>query len=359
MIPTPSGVPRGIGRGLRCVPRYWGLALGLALSVLTAAGVARASNVKVVILRPADQVAVEAVSRIEGELSAAGFETLVLVHKGDTDPRAEVERAARDNGADAALSIVDTAESRTAEVWIADRLTGKTVVQHLEVSGGDARASAALAVRIVELLRASLLELLFRRKEDAAPAPRPAPEVTKWVQAGLPEQAPPVALEAGAAVVHSFSGIGPNLAAVVRASHRFSVPVGARVSLLVPLTRAHVATSAGSGALSQTIALAEIVGALRSGGTVRPTAVAGAGVYRADLQGTGVAPYIGKSDATWGAAANLGLGVELRLGRQVGLAAEAQAAFMFPYPIVHVAGVEVAHAGRPSVVGTLTFMTFM
>lgn len=336
------------------------LAGALALALLAISGAARASTAKVVIVRPADQLAVEAVARIEGELSAAGFETIVLVRKGDVDPRTEVEQAARENGADAALSIVDTAESRTAEVWIADRLTGKTVVQHLEVSGGDARASAALAVRIVELLRASLLELLFRRKEDAAPSPRPPPaEVTRWVEAGLPEHAPPVALEAGAAVLHSFNGIGPSLAAVVRASHQFNVPVGARVSLLVPLTRAHVATSAGSGALSQTLALGEIVGSFRSTGLVRPTAVVGGGVYRADLQGTGTAPYVGRSDASWGAAGNLGLGVELRLGRQVGLAAEAQAAFMFPYPIVHIAGVEVAHAGRPSVVGTLTFMTFM
>jgi hypothetical protein len=350
MIPAPSGLPQGFGRGL---------ALALALLVLATSGLARASTVKVVIVRPADQIAVEAVARIEGELSAAGFETTVLVHKGDADPRAEVERETRDNGADAALSIVDTAESRTAEVWIADRLTGKTVVQHLEVSGGDARASAALAVQIVELLRASLLELLFRRRQDTTPAPRPPPEVTKWVQAGLPEQSPPVAVEAGAAVLHSFSGIGPNLAAVIRASHRFNAPVGARVSLLVPLTRAHVTTFAGSGALSQTVALAEIVGAFRSSGMVRPTAVIGAGVYRADLEGTGTAPYLGRSDGSWGGAANVGLGLELRVGRQVGFAAEAQAAFMFPYPIVHIAGVEVAHAGRPSVVGTLTFMTFM
>lgn len=336
------------------------LAGAFALAMLAISGTARASGAKVVIVRPLDQVAVEAVARIEGELSAAGFETSVLVRKGDADPRTEVERVARENGADAALSIFDTAESRTAEVWIADRLTGKTVVQHIEVSGGDARASAALAVQIVELLRASLLELLFRRKDDPAPSVHPpSAEVTKWVQAGLPEQPPPVALEAGAAVLHSFSGIGPNLAAVVRASHRFTVPVGARVSLLVPLTRAHVATPAGSGALSQTVALGEIVGAFRSRGPVRPTAIVGAGVYRADLQGSGVAPYIGKSQGSWGAAANLGLGVELRLGRQVGLAAEAQAAFMFPYPIIHVAGVEVAHAGRPSIVGTLTFMTFM
>ena len=220
------------------------LALALAVSVLAISRGALAATAKVVIVRPSDQVAVEAVARIEGELNAAGFETSVQVHKTEADPRTEVEQAARENGADAALSIIDTAESRTAEVWIADRLTGKTVVQHLEVSGGDARASAALAVQIVELLRASLLELLFRRKEPAAISPRPpSVEVTKWVQAGLPEQTPPLALEAGAAALHSFSGIGPTLAAVVRASHRFTVPVSARVSLLVPLTRAHVATS--------------------------------------------------------------------------------------------------------------------
>jgi hypothetical protein len=336
-----------------------GLAFAIAWIVVALSSPARASNVKVVIVRPVDQVAVEAVARIEGELSAAGFETTVLVHKGDADPRAEVERATRENGADAALSIVDTAGGRSAEVWIADRLTGKTVVQHLEVSGGDTRASAALAVQIVELLRASLLEILFRRKEDVAPAPRPPPEVTKWVQAGLVEQPPPVAIEAGAALLHSLDGIGPTLAAVLRASHRFNAPIGVRVSLLVPLTRAHVSTFAGSGALSQTVALGELVAALRTRGPVRPTAVIGAGAYRADLQGIGVAPYLGRSDASWGAAANLGLGLELRLGRQVGLAAEAQAAFMFPYPIVQIAGVEVAHAGRPSLVGTLTFMTFM
>ncbi len=335
-------------------------AAALVLALLAVSGAARASSAKVVIVRPADQLAVEAVARIEGELSAAGFEITVLVRKAEADPRTEVEQAARENGADAALSIVETSESRTAEVWIADRLTGKTIVQHLEVSGGDARASAALAVQIVELLRASLLELLFRRKADVASSPRPpSAEVAMWVRAGLPEPSPPFVLEAGAAVANSFGAIGPTLSAVVRAGHRFSGPLAARLSVLVPITRAHVTTGAGSGALSQTLALGELVGVLSSSGSVRPTAVVGAGVYRADLQGTGVAPYVGRSDASWGAAANVGLGVQLRLGRQAGLAAEAQAAFLFPYPIVDVAGVEVAHAGRPTALGTLTFMTFM
>src|SRR3954470_17217851 len=91
-------------------------ALALALAVLAASRGAEASGAKVVIVRPLDQVAVEAVARIEGELNAAGFETSVQVHRYEADPRTEVEQAARENGADAALSIVDTAESRTAEV---------------------------------------------------------------------------------------------------------------------------------------------------------------------------------------------------------------------------------------------------
>jgi len=333
-------------------------AVTVVLAPLLIAARARADVPRVAIVRPADAVAIEAVTRIQGELVSVGFEVTVLVRSGQSDPRREVETAAREQGADAALSIVDTAEAHSADVWIADRLTGKTVVKHLEVSGTDARASAALAVQVVELLRGSLLDLLFRRTGAGVPDPPRRPEVTKWIQ-GAAEPAPWFGLEAGPAVLHSFAGIGPALMANVRVGYRFDASWVGRVTIALPITRPRVSSELGSATVGQSISLAELVRVFRLGAWVRPTMSAGLGAYRVDIGGSGQGQYVGRSDGFWGVAADVGLGAAIQLGPHVAISTEAHGTLMFPYPAIQLANAEVGHIGRPALLAGIGLVTWL
>jgi hypothetical protein len=333
-------------------------AVAFALAPLLVAAKARAEAPRVAIVRPADAVAIEAVTRIQGELTSVGFVVTVLVRSGQPDPRREVETAAREQGADAALSIVDTAEEHTADVWIADRLTGKTVVKHLEVTGKDARASAALAVQVVELLRGSLLDLLFRRSGAGVPDPPHRPEVTKWVR-GLADETTAFGLEVGPAVLHSFAGIGPALMANVRVGYRVDASWVGRVSIALPVTRPRVATELGNATVGQGLSLVELVRVFRLGALVRPTISAGLGAYRVDVGGSGLGQYVGRNEGFWGAAADLGLGAALHLSPHVGVSAEAHGTLMFPYPAIQLANTEVGRVGRPALFAGMGLVTWL
>ncbi len=107
--------------------------------------------------------------------------TVRTVEASSRDGRAEVERV---EGSFATIAIVTTDLGAAADVWIADRLTGKTVVRRVVVPDPALPTAASdLAVRSVELLRASLLELREpsqRGRElpeeiSRFPAPTPTP----------------------------------------------------------------------------------------------------------------------------------------------------------------------------------------
>jgi hypothetical protein len=151
---------------------------------------------------------------------------------------------ARSRGALAAVRILRT--SRGLEVWVAERATGKTLMRVAPLSPEDGESMVAL--RAVELLRASLLELDLGEEPRgdipeasadalrAAVAPAPAPRATAAppplparVATSEPQPAPPVdrtrattqdrpsavrgSLEVGPAVVGSPGGLPPFAAA--------------------------------------------------------------------------------------------------------------------------------------------------
>jgi hypothetical protein len=98
------------------------------------------------------------VHRLEAELRTLDVEVIVVAANGDNQSiRKELQRVARDQGAFAAVRIVPSGNE--AEVWVMDRVTGKTLVREV-VSGKDAGTfDDAISLGAVELLRASLLEV--------------------------------------------------------------------------------------------------------------------------------------------------------------------------------------------------------
>jgi hypothetical protein len=331
--------------------------------VVATAGAARAAPAKVALVREPSSSAVEqkALTRLRAELIAAGFEvTEVERHSDDAREAAEADPGAE--GVFATVAIVPRAGS--ADIWVADRVTGKTVVRRIEArSSAGHDVASILAVRAVELLQASLLEAIERpaREEPtqaAGPpsspaAPLPA-DVSTWMQA---RRAPPetrYGLQAGLGVIHSFDGIGPAFMPVLGLSYRMAPAFVAAVRAGGPAFAADLQVEGGTIAVRQWLAMLELTYELPwSTSAVRPFVVGAAGVYHLDVAGAATPPYYGQSTATFAALFTAGAGAKLRLGDRVALLADLRLLIVAPQPVVRAAEQPVASMSRPSLFGQL------
>ena len=95
------------------------------------------------LLRPpiTDAVTSDALARVRGELTAAGFERAAMLRRGDpgrwptVDARA-LETVGRELDPIAAFAIVRAATGNTAEIWVCDRIAGKSVIQSVRLDAG-------------------------------------------------------------------------------------------------------------------------------------------------------------------------------------------------------------------------------
>ncbi|WP_437958418.1 hypothetical protein WME76_01335 [Sorangium sp. So ce119] len=157
------------------------LAAGPPLALHARADDAReeAPSIIAVVCPPGDRFGL----RVVAELESLGFRAAILDPAADAPAsRVSLEASARDAGAIAAIRAVPS--GRGVEVWIADRVTGKTVLREMAGDAGAPDRDAALALRVVELLRASLLEA-------ALPAPPPGelpatPEIREKLRVPAP-----------------------------------------------------------------------------------------------------------------------------------------------------------------------------
>ncbi|WP_433932792.1 hypothetical protein AB3662_01375 [Sorangium cellulosum] len=223
------------------------LAAGPSLAPHARADDAReqAPSIIAVVCPPGDRFGL----RVVAELESLGFRAAILDPAADAPAsRASLEASARDAGAIAAIRAVPS--GRGVEVWIADRVTGKTVLREMADGVGDAGApdrDAALALRVVELLRASLLEA-------ALPAPLPGelpatPEIREKLRVPAPTalaDAPPpppspalrVALAPGALL--SPGGLGAAVSLDLGVAVMPSEHVGVVAFAAIPLTGARL-----------------------------------------------------------------------------------------------------------------------
>jgi hypothetical protein len=150
---------------------------------------------RIILLCPpeADTSLTEAFNRLRGELSMHGFEVEIQTSAETISPENLASRA-DSVAAVASVSFVRSAGGyATADIKISDRITGKMTTRTIATPEGTDAASL-LALRAVELLRASLREFGATAKPPkdivgAAPD-RASPSVRKWA-----EIQPPVAPE--------------------------------------------------------------------------------------------------------------------------------------------------------------------
>jgi len=147
--------------------RLSGLLLAAILLFSALAFGARGEVVLLLRTEDASQQNLEALNRLQGELSLHGFRVVVVEAPSSPGPE-ELERLADEHQAVASVGFSSTETENSSlgpvDIWISDRVTGTTSKRTIQPGRGK-DAPGVLAVRALELLRASL------RASHAAPAP--------------------------------------------------------------------------------------------------------------------------------------------------------------------------------------------
>jgi hypothetical protein len=310
-----------------------------------------ASAQRIVLLRPktADPALLQAFGRLQGELSVHDFEVTVVDAVDDPSPR-ELADVAERSGAVAAISLLRSQGLASADVWISDRVTGKTSMRSI-ATDQQGEAPSVLAIRAVDLLRTSLREFSQDEKPPAeiiGATPSRAPEhVRVWAEKEVPRT---ISLEASFAVSSAPSPLGlsygPAIAAGFAPGRRLHLQAGFQG----PLSSTGETSTGVRLVLKQEQFFAQLGYrfSLPAGLTLEPAVLAGG--HHISVQGDTALPYAGQSDSAWTGLAGLGLGVEISVIRGAAIILSGRVAMLAPRPVVQAAGVEYPF-GRPLLAG--------
>ncbi|MCL2448803.1 MAG: hypothetical protein FWD17_07650 [Polyangiaceae bacterium] len=338
--------------------------LGALVVLAAVASAAPAAAATVVVLRApsADDVTGEATARVQGELAAAGFHVVVLP-PADPEMRADVETAGRQLAPVGAfaISVRNEGGHRIAEIWVCDRTRGRTIVESARLTEADhGRESEVLAVRAVELLRASLAEL-WLRPPDPQPSPQAPPDAQTSRVAASPRARD---RDAGATRGPSFaSGIGlgagiglmmstrdggpvvfPSLYLVYGQWSGYSLQVGLR-GLGPALT---VSTAVGTARIEQQIASADVVKTWWPQWPVVPFVCLGVGAEHLHVSGSAAAPYVGTTTDNVALVTSAGVGAAIRIYAGLSFVFQSRGVLAWPPTEVRIAGVDAGRFGGPS-----------
>jgi hypothetical protein len=267
-----------------------------------------------------------------------------VLEAGEAAVVEELPRAARREQAVAAVRL-ELLENGV-RVWLFDRATGKTLARELTPSTKSEEAN--LALHVVELLRASLLELelpdaprgdlpatpeLLEVTRVPAAAPR-APQPVDASPALAPEASKSGArleLELGAALVKGSGDLELYPAVLAAARYFVSSELGVGAVGWIPLTDAGHAATVGSSENRITLFGVEVRWQPATG-TWRPNASVGFSAAHLRTQGAArTDAYQGESDRALTPGALLRVGLGVRLSRRLQLTPQATAGVQWRY----------------------------
>jgi len=332
------------------------LAVGVAL-ILSGAHVHAAIRYQVVLLRPpvTDDVTSDALARVRGELTAGGFDVSMLAQDPNLDVRTALETVGRELDPIAAFAIVRAAGGNTAEIWVCDRMAGKSVIQsvRLDAAGtpGEPSRSVVLAVRAVELLKASLAQYWLASVRKPAPVPEP-PAVVEAPPA--PYAIAGIGVEAGVGWLDSVGAVSPVWQPVVRASYGGTHGWAVRITAGGFGSDAVLRAPEASAQIRQEMAALEIVRGFFPGHRVQLVVSLGGGAYHARVtgMGTGTQTYTERVSSSWSAIAMAGGGVVVPIVDHVALAIDGQVGVTWPDNLIRLLGAEAGRTGSPALLAS-------
>jgi hypothetical protein len=299
------------------------------------------SRRNVVVVRPPAQDAArtDAFNRLWAELHIHGFSGETVEREPGDDPTATLSELATERSALAAFAFVRRESALSLEVVLVDRATGQTIPRRLPFAAGSSDAASLIAVRAVDLLRASLQEF-----PDPEPEPAPDPEPASPVEPPPSAAGPDVAPHE-----HAFSLAAEGI--LIWPGKDFSVGFGPALGLLHrPLpwfqwgvwvggvfgTSYDAAT--GSASVRQELAFLEARAMFLRTSGFRLGAAAGAGAFFLQAKGDPRAPRQPEQDSVWSGLLALGLHAEQSLGSDFALGLSARALALAPALGVAIAG---------------------
>lgn len=365
------------------------IALLAAVLLLSSAPAEAAPRVTIVVRRVSDSVMEQFETQLRAELLTMGFEVLTLPEPPTSVDPDSLEAIAERTQAIAAIIIDQPEGNVSGRLWITERITGKTLFRKVRPEKMSSDAPTIFALRAVELLRASLLELQephpTRGTVPAPPqlrqlvAPQPAvpssatpppaappasakpppsarTQATAPASAGSHETPAPRARWSASAGVRLLGGpggmpwsVGPALGAAWHALPGWAV----QLQWSGPFS-GRVEDAQASAWVDQEVMELRVRGdLLRRQTPVVPYLAAGAGLHRMGARGTASSPSRGVSNAAWSPAVSAAAGMKLRAARNLGFVFEVESIFTASRQAVVFGDRTVASGGRPLVAATV------
>ncbi len=351
--------PRVLCDGATRLPMYRARSTVTILAFALLLWSATSYAVVVALVRPRSppEFMTETLGRISGELASAGFAT-VLVDEPTADgaalqpPRAWLEQLATRRGFDAVVAIVGNATPDSVEVWVVDKVTGKSVVRTVRLGMADERMPKTLSVRAIELLRSSFLEIdLAAADLTASPTSVRLPAVANFVEAGRRAGRPErVALELGGVAVTSLDHIGPALLPFVGFDWALDSMFGVRGTLAGLGTRPTVSNQEGSAQIAQAFGLLGARYSFSASRVLRPFLILSAGALHTDVAGrTDVAVNQERQTGEWSFLLDGGFGTWLQLRDRLFVSTSLHAQVGEPRVAIRFVDQVVARSAGPNV----------
>ena len=327
---------------------------------------APAGAVTVVVVRPPSPspAMTETLVRLHGELLSVGLDVKLADRPaarelGRSEIRAWLEKLAVDRGANAVIDIIGDVAPAAVDVWVADKVSRRFESTRVSVEPDSENASERLAIRAIEVLRSSFLEIdLMARQRLGEPAPKPpAPPPSTVAVAQTSSPAAPAehfGLEVGAAALTSLDGVGPAILPLLRLGWAPRPWFALQAAMAGFGTRPTVATMAGNARVAQHYGILGGCFRSRSDQRVQPFLALSAGALRTSVEGQADAPKQGHNETQWSFLADGSLGAALRLPGRYYLTLAAHVQVAAPYVAIHFVNTVVATSGRPNLLLTVT-----
>jgi|SRR5450631_351379 len=315
----------------------------------------------VVIVRPPSPSfdVTETLSRIHGELLSVGLEVTLTDRPPSRergDSRAWVAQMADAAGARAIVDIIGSDAWLAVDVWIVKTPPGRFEVTRIAGEPNTPNPSERLALRTIEALRASLLEMDLAARQargELIAKPSPPTVVASEVDTAANQRAR-FAFEIGAAGLMSLDGVGPAILPTVRAGWEARSWLFLQAALAGAGSRPTVTTTAGNARVAQQYGLLGTCFRLGSQRRLWPFFGLAAGVLHTSVAGQAELGVEGHDEDRWSLLLDASVGTGLRLYPRYYMTLAAHVQVADPYVAIHLADSVGATTGRPNLLLTLT-----
>jgi hypothetical protein len=285
---------------------------------------------KVALVRPREEsgVLADAFNRLQAELGIHHFDAAIVEADMGDAPVDRLAEVAQRVGALASIAFVQHGDKASVDVWLLDRVSGKTTMRRLEVGKSDDAASV-LAFRAVDLLRISLQEF---EPGDGPPRDvvgvdrRPVPKAVRQL---AEPKAPSWRLRAQAIGVYDGANLGMAYGPALglnRVFDRFE----AGLMFAGPLLGARFESDEGSATTRQELAFIDARLNLLENERLDAGVGLGLGLHFLQAEGRAEPPLRSGSGSVFGVFASAGVHGEFFLSRVTALTLSLRASALAP-----------------------------